>query len=47
MFEELLAGLPDMELDGEVARLRCNFINGIKHLPVAYTPKAYTPEPVA
>ena len=47
MFEELLPVLPDMELNGEVARLRSNFINGIKHLPVAYTPKAYTPEPVA
>jgi cholest-4-en-3-one 26-monooxygenase len=47
MFEELLPVLPDMELNGEVARLRSNFINGIKHLPVSYTPKAYTPEPVA
>jgi cholest-4-en-3-one 26-monooxygenase len=39
MFEELLTRLPDMELDGPVSRLRSNFINGIKHLPVRYTPE--------
>ena len=38
MFEELLRRLPDMELDGPVQRLRSNFINGIKHMPVRYTP---------
>jgi cholest-4-en-3-one 26-monooxygenase len=38
MFEELLARLPDMELAGPVSRLRSNFINGIKHIPVRYTP---------
>jgi cholest-4-en-3-one 26-monooxygenase len=37
MFEELLQRLPDIELDGPVARLRSNFINGIKRMPVAYT----------
>jgi len=26
--------LPDIALDGEVSRLRSNFINGIKHMPV-------------
>jgi cholest-4-en-3-one 26-monooxygenase len=36
MFQELLPRLPDMELDGPVERLRSNFINGIKHMPVAY-----------
>jgi len=40
MFEELLRRLPDIELAGPVARLRSNFINGIKHMPVAFTPKA-------
>jgi cholest-4-en-3-one 26-monooxygenase len=38
MFEELLRRLPDMELDGPVERLRSNFINGIKHMPVVFTP---------
>jgi cholest-4-en-3-one 26-monooxygenase len=40
MFEELLRRLPDMQLGGPVARLRSNFINGIKHMPVAFTPEA-------
>jgi cholest-4-en-3-one 26-monooxygenase len=39
MFEELLARLPDMELAGPVQRLRSNFINGIKHMPVRFTPE--------
>ncbi len=39
MFEELLNRIPDMELAGPVARLRSNFINGIKHLPVRFTPE--------
>jgi cytochrome P450 len=38
MFEELLRRLPDMELAGDVERLRSNFINGIKHLPVSFAP---------
>ena len=37
MFEELLRRLPDIELDGPVQRLRSNFINGIKHMPVRFT----------
>jgi cytochrome P450 len=36
MFEEVLARIPEMELAGDVQRLRSNFINGIKHLPVAF-----------
>jgi cholest-4-en-3-one 26-monooxygenase len=39
MFEELLRRLPDMELAGPVARLRSNFINGIKRMPVRFTPE--------
>ncbi len=39
MFEELLKRLPDIELDGPVQRLRSNFINGIKHMPVRFTPQ--------
>jgi cytochrome P450 len=39
MFEELLARLPDIEPAGPVQRLRSNFIGGIKHMPVRYTPR--------
>jgi hypothetical protein len=28
-----------MELAGPVQRLRSNFINGIKHMPVKFTPE--------
>ena len=28
-----------LELAGPVARLRSNFINGIKHMPVRFTPE--------
>jgi cholest-4-en-3-one 26-monooxygenase len=38
MFEELLRRLPDVELDGPVRRLRSNFINGLKEMPVRFTP---------
>ncbi len=40
MFEEILTRLPDMQLDGPVQRLQSNFINGIKHMPVKFTPGA-------
>src|SRR5206468_694096 len=39
MFEELLRRLPDIELAGPVTRLRSNFIGGIKHMPVRFTPR--------
>jgi cytochrome P450 len=39
MFEELLRRLPDIELAGEVRRLRSNFINGYKKIPVRFTPE--------
>jgi cholest-4-en-3-one 26-monooxygenase len=39
MFEELLTRLPDMELAAPAQRLRSNFINGIKHMPVRFTPE--------
>jgi len=38
MFEELLRRLPDIEVAGPVERLRSNFINGIKRMPVRFTP---------
>ena len=34
MFEELFRRFPNIELAGEPERLRSNFINGTKHLPV-------------
>jgi cholest-4-en-3-one 26-monooxygenase len=37
MFEELLRRLPDIELAGPVRRLRSNFINGYKEIPVRFT----------
>jgi cholest-4-en-3-one 26-monooxygenase len=40
MFEHLLDRLPDIRLDGEVQRLQSQFINGVKHIPVAFTPSA-------
>jgi cholest-4-en-3-one 26-monooxygenase len=39
MFEELLNRIPDMEPAGPARRLRSNFINGIKHMPVRFTPE--------
>ena len=40
MLEEVLRRLPDIELNGDVTRLRSNFINGIKHIPVTYAKSA-------
>ena len=38
MFRELFRRLPDIEVSGEPSRLLSGFINGIKHLPVTFTP---------
>ena len=38
IFEEITNRLPDMRLAGEPDRLRSNFIGGIKHLDVEWTP---------
>jgi methyl-branched lipid omega-hydroxylase len=38
MFRELFARLPDLHLTGEPDRLRSGFINGVKHLQVAFRP---------
>ena len=38
MFEELFRRLPDIQLAGPPVRLRSNFINGIKRMPVTFTP---------
>ncbi len=38
IFDEILERMPDMELAGEAQVLRSNFIGGIKHMPVRFTP---------
>jgi cholest-4-en-3-one 26-monooxygenase len=38
MYEHLLDRLPDIHLDGDVERLQSAFINGVKHIPVAFSP---------
>jgi cholest-4-en-3-one 26-monooxygenase len=40
LLQTLSERMPDIELDGEVSRLRSNFLNGIKHMPVRFTPSA-------
>ena len=40
MFDRVLDRLPDIRLDGSVQRLQSNFINGTKHIPVAFAPSA-------
>jgi cholest-4-en-3-one 26-monooxygenase len=38
IFHEILTRMPDMQPTADAQRLRSNFINGIKHLPVEFTP---------
>ncbi|MCU1374516.1 MAG: cytochrome, partial [Actinomycetia bacterium] len=38
IYREVLTRIPDMRVTGDVQILRSNFIGGIKHLPVAFTP---------
>ncbi|RAY13462.1 cytochrome P450 [Actinomadura craniellae] len=38
LFEVLTERMPDLELAGEPRRLRSNFVNGLKELPVRFTP---------
>ena len=40
IFHEILERIPDMHLTGESTMLRSNFIGGVKHMPVKYTPGA-------
>jgi cholest-4-en-3-one 26-monooxygenase len=39
MFEEVLDRLDDIEFTAPVSRLRSNFINGLKHIPLKFTAK--------
>jgi cholest-4-en-3-one 26-monooxygenase len=48
MFDEIVRRIPDMHMTGEPKFLRSNFIGGIKHIPVAFTPGArVNPAPLA
>jgi len=38
IFQEIVERMPDVRLTGEPEILRSNFISGIKHLPVAFSP---------
>ncbi|GAA0218549.1 steroid C26-monooxygenase Cyp125 [Actinomadura nitritigenes] len=38
IFETILDRMPDIEQAGEARRLRSNFVNGLKELPVRFTP---------
>jgi cholest-4-en-3-one 26-monooxygenase len=38
IFHEAITRLDGIQLDGDVERLRSNFIGGIKHIPVRFTP---------
>lgn len=40
LFDALAKRLPDIELNGQVRRLRSNFVNGYKEIPVKFTPTA-------
>jgi cholest-4-en-3-one 26-monooxygenase len=40
VFEELLRRMPDMQLAGEVERVRSNWMRGLRSLPVSFTPSA-------
>jgi cholest-4-en-3-one 26-monooxygenase len=42
MFREIAGRLGDMQLAGEPQYLRSNFIGGIKHMPVSFTPSTST-----
>ena len=40
VLRELFARLPDIEVSGEASHMQSSFMNGIKHLPVRFTPSA-------
>lgn len=40
IFEEVMKRIPDMELAGPPDKLRSNFLNGIKRMPVTFSPSA-------
>jgi cytochrome P450 len=38
LFAELIERIPDMKMTAEPRILRSNFIGGVKHMPVSFTP---------
>ena len=40
MFEQLLERMPDLQPAGPVEYLRSHFIDGVKHMPVRFTPES-------
>jgi cholest-4-en-3-one 26-monooxygenase len=48
IFDEIVRRIPDMHMTAEAQFLRSNFIGGIKHMPVAFTPgPRVNPAPLA
>jgi cholest-4-en-3-one 26-monooxygenase len=47
IFDEITRRMPDIELAGPVEKLRSNFVAGIKHMPVRFTPRAASDTRVA
>jgi cholest-4-en-3-one 26-monooxygenase len=45
IFDEIVRRIPDMHMTGDPQFLRSNFIGGIKHIPVAFTPGARVDPP--
>jgi cytochrome P450 len=43
IFSELIAQIPDLELDGEVEWTQSTQVPGIKHMPVRFTPRTIAP----
>jgi cholest-4-en-3-one 26-monooxygenase len=40
IFHEVVSRLDDIAFAGDIERLRSNFIGGVKHIPIAFTPGA-------
>jgi cholest-4-en-3-one 26-monooxygenase len=40
MIEQVMRRMQDLELAGQPERLRSNFVAGIKHMPLRFTPSA-------
>ncbi|CAM8647273.1 CypX Cytochrome P450 [Acidimicrobiia bacterium] len=48
IFREIMSRIPDMKLAGDVEMLRSNFIGGVKHMPVQFSPgMRRNPEPLS
>ncbi|HJU11361.1 MAG TPA: cytochrome P450, partial [Candidatus Binataceae bacterium] len=47
MIEQVMRRMPDLELAGQPERLRSNFVAGIKHMPVRFTPSMCARNPIS